>query len=41
MVGGQEVKPASPEPWGKHLALEEGEDGESQARPFPGAWLEG
>lgn len=27
MVSRQEVKPASPEPWGKLLVLEEGEDG--------------
>lgn len=26
MVSRQEVKPASPEPWGKRLTLEEGEE---------------
>lgn len=46
MVSRQEVKPTSPEPWGKHLSLEEGEDGaapgqRATGRTFPGAWLEG
>lgn len=46
MVSRQEVKPVSPEPWGKRLTLEEGEDraapGQrgSPAEPFPGAWLD-
>lgn len=46
MVSRQEVKPASPEPWGKRLTLEEGEDGAapgqrgSPAEPFPWAWLD-
>lgn len=47
MVSCQEVKPASPGPWGKLcLALEEGEDAaapgqrESLAEPFSGAWLD-
>lgn len=39
MVGGQEVKPASPESWGMRLALEEGEDGPAPEQRVAGQTL--
>lgn len=41
MVSCQEVKPASPESWGKRLALEEGEDRTAPGQRVAGRTLPG